>query len=345
MKLYNGVKSASRDILRELQAQGEQPNMMSPKDDPRDQRLVHLKQESCECGLAHLSAASPCLKEEDDEVSISFFKEEEFKGEPFGIKQEDREHIPISLPQPTHPAESSLQAGRPPPSSPRLKVPKLEDVPQAMCDGTEAKEQQSSRCLPETPLQERGIFLTSSFSLPPFQQSMHDDKMKGLTSRSERLVPVSLQYSFLPVMKLTRIDAISAPQVYGASPVLLCISQEGGNVSKHKTDDENNQWNQERQKPYCCAECGKRFSHKGNFQNHQRIHTGERPHRCILCGKRFLQISHLQKHTTTHTGERPHACTRCGKRFSQLGHLQRHTKIHIGESPCADWGVVKDFKM
>ncbi|XP_039608376.1 zinc finger protein 473-like [Polypterus senegalus] len=313
--------------------------MESPKEEPREQRLVHLKEESCECGLAHLTAASPCLKGEDDEVSISPFKEEGFKVEPVGIKQEDREHIPVSLPQPSRPAESSLQAGRLPLSLPCLEVPKLEDVPQAMCDGTEAKEQQL-----ETPLQERGIFLTSSLSLPSFQQRIHDDKMKGLTSGSARLVPVSLQYSFLPVMKLTRIDAVSAQQVYGASPVLLCISQEGGNVSKHKTDDENNQWNQERQKPYCCAECGKRFSHKGNFQNHQRIHTGERPHRCTRCFKRFSQISHLQKHTRIHTGERPHGCTRCGKRFSQLGHLQRHSKIHIGESPRAAQGVVKDFK-
>ncbi|XP_039616297.1 oocyte zinc finger protein XlCOF6.1-like isoform X2 [Polypterus senegalus] len=96
----------------------------------------------------------------------------------------------------------------------------------------------------------------------------------------------------------------------------------------------------ERNRPYCCPECGKQFSRTSHLQRHKQTHTGEKPYCCSECGKRFSRTSHLQRHKQTHTGEKPYCCSKCGKRFSQTCHLQRHKLTHTGEKPycCSECG-------
>jgi len=99
-----------------------------------------------------------------------------------------------------------------------------------------------------------------------------------------------------------------------------------------------------RKKPYCCQQCGKRFSQVGNFTTHKRMHTGEKPYCCQEYGKRFSQGSHLTTHLRTHTGEKPFRCQECGKRFSQSSNPTTHMRIHTGENLSVVRYVEKDSR-
>ncbi|KAM7368956.1 hypothetical protein PAMP_013256 [Pampus punctatissimus] len=85
------------------------------------------------------------------------------------------------------------------------------------------------------------------------------------------------------------------------------------------------------EKPYCCAQCGKRFNGLGDLKTHYRIHTGERPYCCELCKKTFSQAGHLTIHMRMHTGERPYSCKECGKKFTVASSLKLHQRTHTGE--------------
>uniref|UniRef100_A0A4W6FGL0 C2H2-type domain-containing protein n=1 Tax=Lates calcarifer TaxID=8187 RepID=A0A4W6FGL0_LATCA len=54
----------------------------------------------------------------------------------------------------------------------------------------------------------------------------------------------------------------------------------------------------------------------------------ERPFACTRCGKRFAKSTSLVRHNLTHTGERPHQCSQCGKTFLTSGELLLHKRIH-----------------
>jgi KRAB domain-containing zinc finger protein len=91
----------------------------------------------------------------------------------------------------------------------------------------------------------------------------------------------------------------------------------------------------ERDKPYSCTDCDKRFTYLSQYKMHSVIHTGERPFVCTVCNKSFTQYGNLKTHYGVHTGERPHACPVCDRKFRKLGNLKKHHQIHTGNKPYA----------
>ncbi|XP_062454620.1 zinc finger protein CKR1-like isoform X2 [Rhea pennata] len=55
-----------------------------------------------------------------------------------------------------------------------------------------------------------------------------------------------------------------------------------------------------RERPFGCADCGKRFPWASHLERHRRVHTGEKPYECPECGESFSQDSHLAKHRRGH---------------------------------------------
>uniref|UniRef100_A0A4W5NLN3 C2H2-type domain-containing protein n=1 Tax=Hucho hucho TaxID=62062 RepID=A0A4W5NLN3_9TELE len=78
---------------------------------------------------------------------------------------------------------------------------------------------------------------------------------------------------------------------------------------------------------YPCSECGKSFSRSRDVMTHvRRVHNKERPFQCFCCEKRFFQKNFLTVHMRIHTGEKPYQCSDCGQSFSQIGDRKRHQK-------------------
>ncbi|XP_015597658.1 zinc finger protein 595 [Cephus cinctus] len=84
----------------------------------------------------------------------------------------------------------------------------------------------------------------------------------------------------------------------------------------------------DKEKPYQCQHCGRRFTRPHEKVKHERIHTGEKPHACEVCGKTFRVSYCLTLHMRTHTGVRPYACQHCGKRFKASSVYNHHLLTH-----------------
>lgn len=88
----------------------------------------------------------------------------------------------------------------------------------------------------------------------------------------------------------------------------------------------NNNSEENKEKPYSCSVCEKRFSNCSHLAAHIRTHTGERPYRCELCRKTFITTSALNRHQTIHTEGKHFVCNYCGKSFKWMESLGRHVR-------------------
>ena len=71
-----------------------------------------------------------------------------------------------------------------------------------------------------------------------------------------------------------------------------------------------------------CDICHKGFSRPWLLQGHMRSHTGEKPFGCAQCGKKFADRSNLRAHMQTHNKQ--FQCIRCSDAFSTRQSLVNH---------------------
>lgn len=82
----------------------------------------------------------------------------------------------------------------------------------------------------------------------------------------------------------------------------------------------------EKDRPFECTECTKKFTRKEDLNRHAVLHTGEKPHICSTCGKKFAIKPSLKLHILTHTREQPRSCHQCGRAFIRRDCLLRHIR-------------------
>lgn len=84
-------------------------------------------------------------------------------------------------------------------------------------------------------------------------------------------------------------------------------------------------------RPFACAVCEKRFAFKQGLERHEVVHLKNQPHKCQYCDLSFPSAGKLQRHVAKHAGNRPYPCKLCNKSFLLSHHLTRHVRAHQQE--------------
>lgn len=89
-------------------------------------------------------------------------------------------------------------------------------------------------------------------------------------------------------------------------------------------------------RPYCCAECGKRFCQIYNYRVHLRTHAEAKVDRlmCRVCRMGFTSQADLNAHLeSTHFEKEFYECDLCKHVFTSLKACENHVQLHM-YSPC-----------
>lgn len=84
-------------------------------------------------------------------------------------------------------------------------------------------------------------------------------------------------------------------------------------------------------RPYCCAECGKRFCQIYNYRVHLRTHAGTKVDRlmCRVCRMGFASQEDLDDHLSrTHFEDEFYECDLCKRVFTSLKECENHVQLH-----------------
>ncbi|XP_048003356.1 zinc finger protein 732-like [Leguminivora glycinivorella] len=84
----------------------------------------------------------------------------------------------------------------------------------------------------------------------------------------------------------------------------------------------------ERERNYCCDQCGQRFLTNTVLACHKQCHTGDKPFTCDICQKKFRNKYSMKEHVYTHMGFMRYTCNKCGKKFTTSSGCRKHDLSH-----------------
>ncbi|XP_014893814.1 zinc finger protein 668 [Poecilia latipinna] len=118
------------------------------------------------------------------------------------------------------------------------------------------------------------------------------------------------------------------------SDVSEVFEEEEFDEEEDEEDEEELSNEQSNSGDHHCSVCGLQLPSKFKLQDHMNLHTGARPYCCAECGKRFCQIYNYRLHLRTHAKAKleRHWCRICLTGFSSQEDLKRHlSRTHFEE--------------
>ncbi|KAK3932812.1 Zinc finger protein 26 [Frankliniella fusca] len=119
-------------------------------------------------------------------------------------------------------------------------------------------------------------------------------------------------------------------QFHDGAPVNLCIPC--GKMFETESALYHHSRNvHQREKPFVCETCGKRFHSNARLKTHMNFHTGDRPFPCKMCDKKFMDKDTLMSHMVVHMNVKPYQCEHCGTYCGRKHLLKKHLALFHGE--------------
>ena len=116
------------------------------------------------------------------------------------------------------------------------------------------------------------------------------------------------------------------------------VKREENTIGQSKVEIECIKEPTDKNMPFSCDKCHKRFNKRQILSNHKKTHTSKRLWKCGVCKKKFTLKRYLDRHRTVHSTGLKFSCSVCMKRFKWQDSLSKHMALHSDNTlhPCSE---------
>jgi len=161
------------------------------------------------------------------------------------------------------------------------------------------------------------------------QQGQQTEVVKETVEISGRKVSYRKSTDVAPVPEV-KTEPSEENEEINATTANAKVNQKENSKSKKKKEKRSSFLSADEVNDKSCVTCGKIFPTRGRLELHMNVHKEdkEKPYKCDVCEKRFSASASLKNHKLLHTGE-VHKCEYCEYTAVQKGNLKTHRlKLH-----------------